>query len=731
MKSPFFNAQYIMAQSGTPEPLFTDTPAPLFRRKFKLADCKNARLSVVGLGYARFYLNGKEITEDKFISPVSDYTKNVWYNTYDVTDLLCEGENVAAVICGNGFFNEGLETSWHHNLAQWRDYPKFLFCLTVDGVPALVSDESWRCTTDSFIPFNQLRSGEHYDARLFDPSWNGVAYDDSAWKHALVDDNPPTGVLMECPCEPIRELEVLTPTRIFQLGDSYVVDFGKNMAGYAQITVSQSAGDRIVLKYAEEYLEEEGRLDNGQMETIYKGFPFQIDELICSGGTDTYKPYFTYHGFRYIEIQGLKEAPTAETICAFFVHQDLKRKSSFDSSDEILNYIYRAGIRSTYSNMHYALTDCPTREKLGWTNDAQATTEQTLINFNSLDFYRKWYTDILFSMKEDGSIPGIVPSPGWGLDCGPVCDCLLYELPYRVYLYTGDPSMLIEGLEHFKRYIACCEQRKKDNTYLWLADWTGHGNSPLIPQPFVLDFYFIKSLRVTLLAEKLAGGNEVEALQAKLDQCQTAFLNDYLDAEGYSTIEEQTALSMQICFGLYRDFNKLKEQLERTIVRDEFRLTCGMVGVQYLYEALSLCGLQDFAHKIITESNPGYRLWYEYGATTLWERWDGVQIHSHNHHMFSNILGWFYTGLLGIYPNESAPGFEKIELRPCFVSNMDFCEGYEDTVRGRIEARWEKQDDAFVYTVTLPKNVQAVYAGYTLVFGENRFRIMNETITKI
>lgn len=728
MKAPFYHAQYIMAQTGTPGATDTDIPAPLFRRRFFLKPFQKATLSVVGLGYARFYLNGKEITEDKFLSPLSDYTKNIWYQTYDVTDLLQAGENIAAVICGNGFYNEGIKTPMKNHLAPWRDYPKFLFCLSADEVPVLVSDAEWLCSTESFLPFNQVRSGETFDAQRYDPAWTTLSYDDSEWTPAFLDDAPPTGTLSECNCEPIREVEVCSAAGIFSCGDAYIVDFGKNMSGYVELTVCQKKGDRVTLKYGEEYLEDEGRVDNGWMETWYDGFPFQIDTLICSGKTDTYKPYFTYHGFRYVQIEGLREAPTADSVRAYFVHQDIRKKADFRSSDAVLNYIYQAGIRSTYSNLHSVLTDCPTREKLGWTNDAQASAEQTLINFDIVSFYRKWYTDILLSVEEDGSMPGIVPSPRWGYDCGPVCDCLLYELPYRIYLYTGDDSFLKTGLPYFKTYLNGLNRKLENGDYIWLADWTGHDNSERIPKRFVLDFYRIKALRITKLAETLANGADVSALQAELDEREAAFLNTYLDQDGYAVIEEQTALSIQICNGLYRSFEPLREQLQRTVVRDEYRLTCGMVGVQYLNDALSLCGLQEIAYRMITESIPGYRLWYENGATTLWERWDGLRIHSHNHHMFSNVLGWFFKSLLGIAPKESAPGFCEIDLTPRFVTELSYCQGYTDTVRGRIEAMWTYKDGEFSYTVTIPHGVSAVWNGRRIGEGTHTFRIAENAV---
>ena len=173
-------------------------PAPQFRCKFKLSRFTRATLSVCGLGYGYYWLNGRPVTQDKLTAPVSDYTKTLWYNVYDVTELLTEGENIAAVICGNGFFNETFKTSWNHNLAAWRDNPKFILQLDVDGATVLVSDSGWKCQPESATIYNQLRSGEHFDARLYEPAWNTLGYDDTAWGEALVDNTPPTGILREC-----------------------------------------------------------------------------------------------------------------------------------------------------------------------------------------------------------------------------------------------------------------------------------------------------------------------------------------------------------------------------------------------------------------------------------------------------------------------------------------------------------------------------------------------------
>ena len=723
--SVFGNAGYIKAQE-LPSAYAAIDPAPLFRKEFTLPEMvTSAQLAVQSPGFACVYVNGKPITEDKFISPVSDYRKILWYNVYDVTALLQPGKNVIGVIAGNGFFNESFESAWHYPQVSWRDAPQFLLSLTVDGELAVVSDGSWKTSREhSHIVYNHLRSGETVDMRKLDPSWMTAGYDDSDWQPVILRQQPVTGELRLTPCQPVREAETIRPVSVTEVDGDFLVDFGVTISGYVGITLQAPRGQEICLFHAEE-LDEHSQPKHNFMDApwYYPESPFQKNTVIASGGVDTFKPQFCYFGFRYVRITGLPAKPSPDAVTAYFVHQDVARRSAFESGDPILNYIYEAGIRSTHSNMFWSLTDCPTREKLGWTNDAQASAEQTLINFDIVPLYEKWYEDIKAAMAEDGSMPGVVPSPDWGFNHGPVCDCLLYELPYRVYQYTGNSRMLTEALPYLERYAAFLEEKIAEKFPFPLSDWQGNGNSPLIPLEFILDFYLIKALRITALAHELAG-DDATRWQQKLSDKKREFLETWLDADGRAMVDEQTSVAMMLCAGLYRDKQVLADQLKATVDRENGAITCGMVGIQYLNEALTDCGFAETAYRLITQSEPGYKTWYKDGATTLWEVWDGKDVGSHNHHMFSNVLAWLHKSLLGI--SVTKPGFAELTFTPHFIEEIGFVRGSVDTVRGRVEAAWELCGDRFVYTVTVPEGIKATFKGQPVSPGSHRFEIRKD-----
>ena len=452
--------------------------------------------------------------------------------------------------------------------------------------------------------------------------------------------------------------------------------------------------------------------------------PFMVNKMIASGGEDVFKPLFSYHGFRYVLVEGLNEIPSTESFTAYFTHQDVERRSSLESGNEIINFIYNAGIRSTYSNMFWCLTDCPTREKLGWMNDAQASVEQTLINFDILPLYEKWFEDMKASIFPDGSLHGTIPSTDWpwGHACGPVCDCMLYELPYKVYLYTGKREMLTNAVDVMEKYALFLEGKCLEGHKFILADWLGYINSPLTPRLFVRDFYLIKALSVTVFAQNLVG-KENAVWKEKLDKYVKEFKESYLDESGRSNVASQCAVSMMIMAGLYSDKQTLCNQLIEIVESDDFKLTCGMVGIQYIYDALTECGRGDIAYRLITETTPGYKSWFGNGATTLWEKWDGLNTGSHNHHMFSGVIAWFYKSLLGIAPDIQHPAFEEIELKPVFIKELGFIKGSMETVKGEICAEWRYDGGRFIYTVDLPEGARARFGGEELKAGKNVFYI--------
>ena len=715
-------------------PLSMDTPldtgAPRFRRRFFLLE-KPVRAQVLcaGLGYGYFYINGQSITKDLFTAPVSDYTKTVWYCRYDVTALLNEGNNVVAAILGNGFYNEAIESAWGHHHAPWRDVPKLIFCLELtyaDGrIETVLSNEKWVCTDHSPYLYNALRSGETYDARLEEPGWNDVDFDDSAWKPAMVVENPPTGVLRECLCEPIREFEIYDPIRVTKYGDRWVFEFPQNISGYVRLcTSSLLRGQRLTIRYAED-VNEDGTLNLFNCFGLCKrpGLArYAYSEYISDGSDQIWSPQFSYFGFRFIEVTGLNAEPSNDLIKAVFVHQAVARKSSFSCSDYQLNRLYHMGIFSSWSNMFYMPTDCPTREKLGWGNDAQASTEQFLTNFDSARFLTKWHQDIVDSIREDGAIPSIIPSPGFGytgMHTGPNCAGVLYEIPWRIYEYTGDKNLMCKHLPEMRTYLAYLRSRENADGLIGfgLPDWAspaGYSNSST-PKECSDTLLYIKFLKITRLAAELAGedASDLEQEQARITK---VFVSHYFEEDGTMNCDSQTALSMAYMLDVSPDQEVIARQLVDAVERENRHLSCGMLGVQYLYDALEKIGRSDLTYALITAVDfPSFSYWIdERKATTLCENFKFQD--SQNHHMFSGFMPWLMKNLGGIRP--AAPGFAKCVIKPYFPNNLSYCNAWEDTPLGRVSVDWKRTGEDIEIIISLPEQMegQLEYAGkaYTI-----------------
>ena len=706
------------------------TYAPMLRRRFTLARMpKKAILSVAGLGYGRYFLNGESVTEDLFIAPFGDYRKTVWYTSYEVTDKLSLGENILAVMLGNGWFNEGLGSAWDFDAADWRDMPKLILSLACDGEEVLASDGEWLYSMDSPVIFNQLREGEHFDARRYDPAWKSLAFDDRAWKRVRVDENPPKGILRECTCEPIREIASLAPVCIRKTGvKRYLYDFGRNISGYARLAIKQRAGDKIVLRFAEQVHKEDGTLRLNDMDNphYFARGEFARDIFICSDKAIEWKPSFTYHGFRYVEVMGIEdENARPEALTAIEVHQAVGTRSTFSCSDELLNTLFLLGQRATLSNLFYMPTDCPTREKLGWMNDAQASADQFLSDFETEGVLSKWWVDITDAMTEEGMLPGIVPTPGWGYAWGngPVSEGTLFEIPYRIYLHTGNDTLLRKGLPYFKRNLAYYDSQRDENGDILygLDDWAAPcEESEKVGCAFINRVLYIKLLGITLLAARLCG-EDTAALHERYEGEVRLCKERYLAKDGSCRVDKQTAVAMMIYFDLYDDIAPLALQLSRLVEEKDFHHDCGMVGLRYLYLALNKAGLYEAAYKILhAKGFPSYSDWVEDGATTLYEYWDATT--SKNHHMYSDFMSWIVKTVLGIAPRLDAPGFARVDITPFFFEDLDFAEGSCNTVRGRISVRWEREGESVRLTAFAAKGIEADLFGEKLPEGETVVR---------
>lgn len=695
------------------------SPAPIFRKRFYLDRPENAVLRFCGLGYGYCHINGKKVSEDLLCAPVSEYDKLVWYSEYDITKLLNKGENIIAVILGNGFFNEAFESTWGHYKAKWRDNPKFALELTIGGETLLESDESFLCTDDSFITYNHLRSGETFDARLYDENWKALDFNDSNFKNAVADHNfNPERVL--CECEPIRECEEYDFISLQKTEEGYLLDFGVNMSGYVRVCVDEAEGTEISLSHAEEAYDD-GRLKLNKLDIFYPTVDFQVDRYICGKKKYSWSPEFTYHGFRFVLVKGLTKPPQIGEFKAVFAHQDVKRTSSFECSNELINKIYNAGIRSVYSNLHYALTDCPTREKLGWTNDAQASFEQLYYNFDIKKFMDKWGRDFLVSMKENGELPAIIPSHGWGFGHGPVADGALFTFPVTEYRHTGDASKLIEYLPFFERHYNGFKNGDTASDW-WLGDWNGHIN--FIKDIRFLELFFtVKYCDMISLAYTLSGKAAPDKYALDKKEAVEVLRAEYITPSGESAVADKSVISMLISLNFF-ETPMLVKQLKKLVERDNYSINYGMLCLQYIYDALSDNGEAQTAYKLITSKGKfSYAEWFRQGATTLWETFEMGHTDSRNHHMLSAVIAWFYKYLLGIAPDINAPGYKKINLKPAFIKDLEYCKGSVITPFGTISVNWQRKDKGIEYTVLIPNGIEAYFRSELLKVGNNTFFI--------
>lgn len=687
-----------------------NSPAIRFRKKFNVGEIKNAVLFVCGLGYGYYYINGEKVADDLLTAPVSDYQKTVWYNKYDVTHLVQEGENIFAAIVGNGFYNENFPSGWDHNKAPWRDVPKLFASLWVDGKEVFTSDESFACKADECIYFNQLRSGEYWDFNKLE-EWQSLDFDDTDWKRAWIDEPEKTGELVECLCEPIRECAEYKTQRIIKYKDKYIFDIGQNISGYIRFKGCLAKGQEITIFHGET-IEPDGNLWQDEttvlcnLNAFTKEVPFQTDKIIGNSEYIEWSPIFTYHGFRYVEISGLTEEPTTDMVTGIFVHQDIKRTSTFECSDEILNKIYEMGILSTYSNMHYALTDCPTREKLGWLNDAAASVDQILLNFRSEKFYAKWIRDIMETIKEDGAVSGIAPTPNWGYTPGGVCTIGFAEIPYATYQKTRDLDIPKYTLPYIEKHFAFYDNLVKGDTPGFdLGDWTGITNRET-PIPIIEKFICLRFLRV-MIAFRKALGKDYEDLNEKQEYYRQK-VEELSFKNGKPVCENQTLLSMLIVEGFD---NGTLEDLLINVVLKKPEIDCGMMGIQYLYKALSICKREDLIVELLTNENSFYKRWIQEGETTLVESFDlNPYTRSKNHHMFSNVLSWFYRGLLGVEYDEEL-GAKKIIIKPCNNFSLQYAKGSIQLDEGTIFVSVYNNGTNIEYTIKVDGNLAVEYQG--------------------
>lgn len=608
-------------------PPYKSTSLLLRRCFFVNKKSKSYILKTIGLGIADYYLNGTRITSGILLQAPSNYNKTLWQDTFDVTEFIREGKNVLSVELGNGFYNEGIVTTWHIENASWKNNKCLKLSLLEDNNEILVSDQKFKVKYSLFRTYNELRSGEkvNFNNHI---EFTKIDFDDSSWDNAIILTSYPQGIVRDLNCPQIKEFEHLNPVNKFIKDNSVVFDFGYIFSGYVEINLNEKNNTCVEISYSED-IDENKDLNLHGLDCYHCGSDFQKEEIICNGEPISFKPSFSYFGFRYVEVKGIKNAKDFR-IQGIVIHQDLKQKQVTIPKDRNIEKLYECVINSTLSNTYYMFTDCPTREKLGWLNDAQSSLEQIMYNFEAASLLKKWYQDIVDSIDEKGNVPGIAPSHNWGYEFGPLCGSIVGTLPYYFYKYYNDISLLSENIEKIEKYLdfVC-----KNEELFILGDWTGSKDQEFTPRIFTIKTYeYILQQIINIYKENK--GEKVSILNLQI--IGSEMLKIYNDSNTKNN--SQTMMSVLLVLGIGNK-NEIKDNLIANIENNHYKLSVGMFGNQFIYRALKNIERKDLIYKIVFNPNEkSFLNWINDGNKTLYETFGDTWSLSMNHHMYSNVI---------------------------------------------------------------------------------------------
>ena len=680
-------------------------PSPYFRKEFEWNGGKEAKVYISGLGYYLLFLNGKRIGDHVLDPVVTRYDMRARYVEYDVTEFLNPGRNTIAVVLGNGWYNCQTKEVWHFDKAPWQDDPKMLFELESDGKILVKSDTSWKIFRDGAFRFNQLRNGETYDAGLEPSGWMLNGFDDSAWEHPVIGPGP-GGVITRQDMPPCKVMKV-SPAKLLHVisEHEFVYDAGVNMTGWGRLTVKGTAGSSVKLIYSENLNGKD--IDQSNIATFVLEGAFQTDEYILNGnGIEIWEPSFTYHGFRYVKavIAGNAEIVSID---ACFVRSSFEEIGFFESSDPILTKLCEITKRSYESNFTGIPTDCPHREKNGWTGDAFVAAETGLFFYRSASAYASWLQTIQDCQRPNGQIPGIVPTGGWGYNwgSGPAWDGAFVMIPWYIYLYTGDDTPIRDHYQGIKRYMEFLATLSENHIVRFgLTDWCHYDNARRVTADLISTGYYYQFARTSVKYAELLGKTDDAAYFKKLSEdIASAFHREFYHGNGIYAKGELTAFSCPLYHGLVPDSEKkLVEQKMIELVESE-NCICdfGILGAKYTPRVLCDIGRSDLALKMIVHTEyPGWGHWIQLGATTLRESWKSGS--SLNHIMFGDIAAWMMQYAAGIRPEENAPGFSHVTLAPEWQCGLTHIKAEYDSASGMIRVEWSKTSSGFELKTELP-----------------------------
>lgn len=720
-----------------------DGSAYLLRKSFRVgSEVRSARIYATALGLYELRLNGRRVGEDVLTPGWTDYERTLQYQVYDVTEMMKRGENAIGAIVGDGWFagTIGLSDA-RHNYGTHTAFSMVLDITYADGrTESVTSDESWTGARAPIV-YSDIYGGEVYDARLQQPGWDQPAFDDSGWSSATLHPSPGVALVAQTG-PPVRRIEEITPKRIFRSpAGKLVADMGQNMVGWVRLRVRGAAGTLVHLRHAE-VLDAAGEIYTENLRTAAQSVEYILD----GDGVEVFEPHFTFFGFRYVEISGYPGEPTADDITGIVLHSDMRRIGWFETSNADLNQLQHNIVWGQRGNFLDVPTDCPQRnERLGWTGDAQVFSPTAAFNYDVNGFFRKWLRDLASEQLPSGSVPWVVPdvirkfevgairagsdevipaagAAGWG-DAATI-------IPWNLYLHSGDVDFLHDQLPSMMRWVDYQAERAGPDRIWdgdfhfgdWL-DWFSIGTGASFgstPENLVATAYFARSAEIVGKAAAVIGDSQVAERYARLhSEIRRAFVTAFVGNDGSVGKNTQTALVLALDFDLVPESLRARSAaLLAADVRTRGHLTTGFLGTPRLLPVLTRFGYTAESYQLLMRRDlPSWLYPVSRGATTIWERWDGIRpdgtfqdpsMNSFNHYAYGAVGEWMYSTITGIAVDEDAPGFQHVIVAPQPGGGLTSAVAEYEGPYGRVRSKWALDGDSHMSVhVDIPPNSRA------------------------
>jgi alpha-L-rhamnosidase len=678
------------------------------------------------------HLNGQRVGEQLFTPGWTSYLERLQYQTFDVTSLLRDGRNAIGAMLGDGWYR-GL-IGQHRNGYVYGNDVALLAELRVtyaDGRTSTVvhTDKRWKAATGP-IRMSDIYLGETYDARLERTGWAGAGYEDGDWNGVREVDHSKE-ILAATAAPPVRRIQALKPVDVIRTpGGETVLDMGQNMVGRMRMTVRGPAGTQVTLRHAEA-LDRPGNFYTANLRAASQ----TVSYLLKGHGDETYEPHFSFQGFRYVQVSGYPGEVNPSDFTGIVIHSDMAPTGHFECSHPLLNQLQHNIVWGQKGNFLDVPTDCPQRdERLGWTGDIQVFAPTASFNMDTFGFLEKWLKDLEADQLENGSVPHVVPNvrgdrasaaAGWA-DAAVI-------VPWEVYKAYGDERVLETQYASMKAWVNYQQGRASASgaPYLWegdftYGDWLAFTSEPsgarFYPGAYtdtdlISSAYFARSTDLLQRSAEILGKEEDSRhYRALFEKIRTDFQRAFVTAGGRVSSDTQTAYLLALRFGLLSE--ELEGEAARHLAEDvaeRGHLTTGFLGTPHLNPGLSEHGYMEPAYDLLLRTEyPSWLYPITMGATTIWERWDGIKpdgsfqdtgMNSLNHYAYGAIGQWLYETVAGL--QAAAPGYKAIRIAPRPGGGLTYARASHHSPYGLIQSSWELCNGTFLLEVVIPPNTEA------------------------